>query len=41
MTLGKRFDKSSPAPVGDEITEKETNKQIIESSRHHSDKKMI
>ena len=41
MTLGKRFDKSSPAPVGDEIPEKETNKQIIESSRHHSDKKMI
>ena len=41
MTLGKRFDKSSPAPVVDEIPEKETNKQVIESSRHHSNKKMI
>ena len=39
MTLDKRNDKSSRTPVGDEIPEKETKEQIIESSHHHSDKK--
>ena len=39
MTLDKRIDKSSPTPIGDKIPEKETKKQLIESSRHHSDKK--
>ena len=37
MTLDKRIDKSSPTPIGDKIPEKETKKQLIESSRHHSD----
>ena len=39
MTLDKRIGKSSPTPIGDKIPEKETKKQLIESSRHHSDKK--
>ena len=39
MTLDKRIDKSSPTPVSDKIPEKETKKQIIKSSLHHSDKK--
>ena len=39
MTLDKRNDKSSPTPAGDKIPKKETKEQIIESSRHHSDKK--
>ena len=39
MTLEKRTDKSSPTPIGDKIPEKETKEQLIESSRHHSDKK--
>ena len=39
MTLDKRIDKSNPTTVGKTITEKETKEQIIESSRHHSDKK--
>ena len=41
MTLEKRTDKSSPTPIGDKIPEKETKEQLIESSRHHSDKKII
>ena len=41
MTLDKRIDKSSPTPVGDKIPAKQTKEQLIESSRHHSDKKMI
>ena len=41
MTLEKRTDKSSPTPTGDKIPEKETKEQLIESSRHHSDKKII
>ena len=40
MTLDKRNDKSSRTPVGDTIPEKETKEQIIESSHHHSDKKI-
>ena len=39
ITIDKRIDKSSPAPVGDKIPEKETKEQIIENSRHHLDKK--
>ena len=39
MTLEKRTDKSNPTPIGDKIPEKETKEQLIESSRHHSDKK--
>ena len=39
MTLEKRTDKSSPTPPGDKIPKKETKEQLIESSRHHSDKK--
>ena len=39
ITLDKRIDKSSPAPVGDKIPEKETKEQIIENSRQHLDKK--
>ena len=39
MTLEKRIDKSIPTPIGDKIPEKETKEQLIESSRHHSDKK--
>ena len=39
MTLDKRVDKDSPAPKGDKLPEKETKEQMIESSRHHSDKK--
>ena len=39
MTLEKRTDKSSPTPIGDKIPEKETKEQLIESSRHNSDKK--
>ena len=39
MTLDKRNDKSSRSPVGDKILEKETKEQVIESSRHHLDKK--
>ena len=38
MTLEKRTDKSSPTPIGDKIPEKETKEQLIESSRHYSDK---
>ena len=41
MTLDNRNDKSSRTPVGDKIPEKETKEQIIESSHHHSDKKMM
>ena len=41
MTLEKRTDKSSLTPIGDKIPEKETKEQLIESSRHHSDKKII
>ena len=39
MILEIRNDKSSPTPIGDKIPEKETKEQLIESSRHHSDKK--
>ena len=39
MTLDKRIGKSSSTPIGGKIPEKETKKQLIESSRHHSDKK--
>ena len=39
MTLEKRIDKSIPTPIGDKIPEKETKEQLIESSRHNSDKK--
>ena len=39
MTLEIRNDKSSPTPIGDKIPEKETKEQLIESSRHYSDKK--
>ena len=39
MTLDKRIDKSSPTPGGAKISKKETKEQIIESSRHHLDKK--
>ena len=39
LTLDKRIDKSNPTTVGDKVTEKKTNKQIIKSSRHHLDKK--
>ena len=35
MILAKRINKSNPTTVGDKVTEKETNKQIIESSCHH------
>ena len=35
MILAKRINKSYPTTVGDKVTEKETNKQIIESSCHH------
>ena len=38
MTLEKRTDKNSPTPIGDKIPEKETKEQLIESSRHYSDK---
>ena len=41
MTLDKRNDKSSRTPVSDKIPEKETKEQIIESSHHHLDKKMM
>ena len=41
MTLDKRNDNNSRTPVGDKIPEKETKEQIIESSCHHSDKKMM
>ena len=41
MTLEKRTDKSSPTPIGDKIPEKEAKEQLIESSRHHLDKKMV
>ena len=41
MTLDKRIDKSSSTPIGDKIPEKKTKEQLIESSRHHLDKKMI
>ena len=40
MTLEKKTDKSSPTPIGDKIPEKETKEQLIESSHHHSNKKM-
>ena len=40
MTLDKRNDKSSRTPVGSKIPEKETKEQIIESSHHHSEKKI-
>ena len=40
-TFDKRNDKSSRTPVGDKIPEKKTKEQIIESSHHHSDKKMM
>ena len=33
----KRIDKSSPAPVGDKIPEKETKEQLMESSGQNSD----
>ena len=39
MTLDKRIGKSSSTPIGGKIPEKETKRQLIESSRHHSDKK--
>ena len=39
MTLDKRIDKSGLTPLGDKIPEKEKKQQLIESSRHHSDKK--
>ena len=39
MTLEIRTDKSSPTPIGDKIPEKETKEQLIESSRHYSNKK--
>ena len=39
MTIDKRNNKSSRTPVGDKIPEKETKEQILENSRHHSDKK--
>ena len=39
MSLEKRTDKSSPTPIGDKIPEKERKEQLIESSRHHSDKR--
>ena len=41
VTIDKRIDKSSPTPAGAKISEKETKEQIIESSRHHSDKKKV
>ena len=41
MALEKRTDKSRPTPIGDKIPEKETKEQLIESSRHHSDKKKM
>ena len=41
MTLEKRTDKSSPSPTGDKIPKKETKEQLIESSRHHLDKKKM
>ena len=37
----KRIDKSSPAPVGDKIPEKETKEQLMESSGQNSDQKMM
>ena len=40
MTLEKKTDKSSPTPIGGKIPEKETKEQLIESSHHHSNKKM-
>ena len=40
MTLDKRNDKSSRTPVGHKIPKKESKEQIIESSHHHSDKKI-
>ena len=41
MTLDKRIDKSRPIPIGHKIPEKKTKEQLIESSRRHSDKKII
>ena len=41
MTLDKRIDKSRPTPIGHKIPEKKTKEQLIESSRRHSNKKMI
>ena len=41
MALEKRTDKSRATPIGDKIPEKETKEQLIESSRHHSDKKKM
>ena len=39
MSLEKRTDKTSPTPIGDKIPEKERKEQLIEISRHHSDKR--
>ena len=41
LTLDQRIDESNPTTFGDKVTEKETKEQIIESSCHHSDKKMM
>ena len=41
MTLNKRIDKSSSTPAGAKIFKTETKEQIIGSSRHYSDKKMM
>ena len=39
MTSDKRIDKNNPTTVGDKITKKETEEQILEKSRNHLDKK--
>ena len=41
MTLDKRIDKSNPTVVSDKVTKKKTKEQVIENSRHHSDKKIM
>ena len=41
MTLGKRIEKSRPTPIGHKSPENKTKEQLNESSRPHSDKKMI
>ena len=41
MTLDKRINKSRPTPIVHKIPEKKTKEQLIESSRRHSNKKMI
>ena len=41
MILNKKIDRSNLINAGGKVTERETKVQIIESSRHHSDKKKM